>query len=252
MKTRVIQKRTMIPTAAALSLIASLTASAQILSVNVIQNAGNDSQQIDVDETFGIASLGSVVGGWNNLNAAANNLADSAGFLTTVDLTLTQPNGQATFNAAYADTPIFAGLDDYTTTVNPASLTLSHLNATFTGGYFAIVYVGGFNANTGASITDGTSKYYFRPLPTPVAPVSFTATTQTTDLGAGNNPIAQYAVFGSFASPLTADSITFTLDTLAGGGAGLGGLQIIAVPEPTTAAMLLSGVLLLALRRRNA
>jgi len=229
------------------------SATAQVVSVNIMQNGGNDLQQIDADETFGIASYGSVVGGWYNLNSATPNLLNHLGAATTLDFSLTQPNGQATFNAAYNDTPLFAGLDDYTTTPTPASITISDINATFSLGYYAIVYVGGFNANTGASISDGTSTFYYRPNPAPVAPYGiFVQTTQTTSLGAGSNPIAQYAVFGSQTSPLTSDSITFTLDTLSGGGAALGGVQIIAVPEPTTAVLLLSGAVLLALRRRNA
>lgn len=235
------------------ALLAVSSATAQIVSLNVVQNPGNNNQQIDVGETFGIAGLGTVVGGWANLNAPANNLTDSLGLTTTVDFSLTQPNGQATFNNAYTNTPLFAGLDDYTTTTTPVSLTLSDLNATFTLGYYAIVYVGGFNANTGASITDGTSTFFYRPDPAPVAPYgAFVQTTQITDLGAGNNPIAQFAVFGSQASPLTSDSITFTLDTLSGGGAALSGVQIVAVPEPTVGVLLLSGAALLALRRRKA
>lgn len=237
--------------AVAVTCFASLNLSAQIVSVNLVQNLGNNNQQIDIGETFGIASLGTVVGGWNNLNANSTlNLADSSGFATTVDLTLTQPNGQATFANAYTNTPLFAGLDDYTTTTTPVSMTLSDLNATFTAGYYAIVYVGGFNANTGASITDGSSTFFYRVDPAPVAPYgSFVRTTQTTDLGLGNNPIAQYAVFGSSSSPLTANSITFTLDTLYGGGSGLGGVQLVAVPEPSAAMTLLLGVGLLASSR---
>lgn len=227
--------------------LAAVSAQSQVVSVNIFQNAGNDNQQIDSDETFGILSLNSVVGGWNNLNSATLNIGSSLGLPTTVDFSLTQPNGQATFNASYNDTPLFAGLDDYTTTTLPVSLTLSDLNATFTQGYFVIAYVGGFNANTGASISDGATTYFYRPNPTPpVGPYgAFTQTTQTINLGAGNNPIAQYAVFGSSLSPLTSDSITLTLDTLAGGGAGLGGVQIVAVPEPTLASLAgLAGLML--------
>jgi hypothetical protein len=235
---------------AAVSLTAAVAAPAQIVSVNIAQNLGTDIQQIDSDETFGVAAYGSVVGGWLNLNTAANNLTDSLGLVTTVDIALSQPNGQATFNAAYGDTPLHAGLDDYTTTVNPVSITLSDLNATYASGYFAIVYVGGFNANTGASISDGSSTYYYKPLPSPSAPVTFQQTTQTSDLGAGNNPTAQYAVFGSIGSPLTANSITFTLDTLSGGGSGLGGIQIVAVPEPSSAALLMLAVGLRLVGRR--
>lgn len=139
-------------------LITSLTAQAGVVSVNFIQNPGNDNQQIDSDETFGIASQGTVVGGWMNVNAPANNLTDSSGNATTVNLSaITQPNGQATFNPAYDDTPLKAGFDDYTPTANPCGFTLANLNANFPNGYKVIVYVGGFNANTGASISDGTT-----------------------------------------------------------------------------------------------
>jgi hypothetical protein len=244
--------RHLLPSLLPVLLLSGLAASAQIVSVNLIQNPGNNAQQIDATETFGIASLGSVVGGWHNINTGASNLTDAVGITTSLDVSLTQPNGQATFNSAYTDTPLFAGLDDYTTTASPVSVTLSDLNATFSSGYFAIVYVGGFNANTGASITDGTTTYFYRPLPSPSAPVNFVQTLQTTDLGDGNNPTAQYAVFGSYASPLTADSITFTLDTLYGGGAAIGGLQIVAVPEPASFSLALMGglgLLLLAQRR---
>ena len=229
-----------------------LTAQAQIVSVNLIQNPGNASQQIDVGEIYGIPGLGSVVGGWYNLNTGANNLSDSLGNPTTVDFGLTQPNGQATFNVGYTNTPLYAGLDDYTTTATPTSVTLSDLTATFGSGYFAIVYVGGFNANTGASISDGTTTFFYKVDPAPANPYgSFVQTTQTTDLGLGNNPIAQYAVFGSASSPLTADSITFTLDTLYGGGSGLGAVQIVGVPEPASVAVAVLGVGLLAVVRRK-
>ena len=253
MKTKNIGNTLRLVAVAAVATTLTIThATAQIVSLNIVQNIGNNSQQIDGAETFGIAGLGSVVGGWNNMNAGANNLLDSLGAATTVDFTLLQPNGQATFNNAYTNTPLFAGLDDYTTTLTPVSMTLSDLSATFTSGYFAIVYLGGFNANTGASITDGSSTYFYRPNPTPPAPYgSFVQTTQATDLGSANNPIAQYAVFGSTSSPLTANSITFTIDSLYGGGSALGGVQIVAVPEPATAALLLCGGMLLAARRRK-
>ena len=242
-----------IRTAVAAVSLAAVCSQAQLVSVNIFQNAGNNNQQIDIGETFGILSLNSVVGGWNNLNAASLNIANNLGAPTTVDFSLTQPNGQATFNNSYTNTPLFAGLDDYTTTVNPTSITLSDLNATFTQGYFVIAYVGGFNSLTGASITDGATSYFYRANPTPpVGPYgAFTQTTQTIDLGAGNNPIAQYAVFGSSSSPLTGNSITLTLDTLAGGGAGLGGVQIVGVPEPAIASLSVVAGLMLFLRRKN-
>jgi hypothetical protein len=143
-------------------------------------------------------------------------------------------------------------IDDYTGTVNPTSLTLSELNASFPLGYFAVVYLSGFNLNDGASITDGTSTFYYQPVNFAVDTWDGTLvqTTTTTDLGSANAPVAHYAVFGSPASPLSADSVTFTLDTLYGGGSGLGGVQIVAVPEPSTGMVLGVGLGLVALVRR--
>jgi hypothetical protein len=235
----------------------SLVSQAQIVSLNLTEFA-TDVQQIDADETYGVPGLGSVVGGWVNLNQTLNatDLAFSDGSSSTVDVNLTAPNGWGSAAAGANDTPLKGFIDDYTATVNPAYLTLSQLNASFPLGYFAVVYLSGFNLNDGASISDGTSTFYYQP-------VNFAAgtwdgtlvqTTTTTDLGSGNAPVAQYALFGSPSSPLTTDSVTFTLDTLYGGGSGLGGVQIVGVPEPSVAMTLLlgAGMISWARRRRTA
>jgi len=213
-------------------LTAGISAQAAVVSVNFIQNSGNDAQQIDSDETFGIVSQGTVVGGWLNVNAGGSSITDSAGNPTTISLlSVQQPNGQATFNAAFSDTPLFAGFDDYTTTATPTSFTISNLNANFPNGYKVIVYVGGFLTCTNASISDGTTTYYYRAVNTAVAATNavtagFSRTTQTSNLGGGNNPTAQYAVFGD-PTLMTSDVKTFTIDVTVGGGAGLCGFQIV-------------------------
>jgi hypothetical protein len=231
---------------------------ANVLSVNLVEFL-NDTQQIDADETFGIGTLFGVdttVGNWTNTKATAlAGLPWNTGAASTVDFASTQPNGQGSFNAAYGDTPLIGGLDDYTTTVNPTTVSFSNLNANFAAGYFAVVYLTGFNTNTGASISDGTSTYYFQTLNPPVAPVTLVQTMDTTaPTAAGDAPFAQYAVFGTDIAPLTADAITFTLDTLFGGGAGVGGVQLVAaVPEPSVMALLagLGALGLVAYRRRR-
>ncbi len=207
---------------------------AAVISVNFVQDLGNANQQIDAGETFGIASLGTEVGGWLNVNSPVNNLPDSAGNPTSVRLvTVSQPNGQATFNSAYVNSPLFAGFDDYLATANPTSITLTDLAVHFPYGYKVIVYVGGFNSCSNASISDGTTTFFYRTLSSPVAPVSFVRTTTDSNPGNLNAPVAQYAVFGE-PELLTANSVTLTLDTLYGGGAGLCGVQIIgtAANEP--------------------
>ena len=234
------------------TVVSLLPLNASVISVNLTEFA-TDTQQIDSDETFGIASEGSVVGGWVNLNQtlSASNVTDSNGLATTVDISGTAPNGWASFNAAYDDTPLKGGIDDYTGTVNATTLTLSQLNATFANGYKVIVYLGGFNSNEGASISDGTTTYYYQAADNPSAPVTFVATTDTSDDGRGTAPEAQYAVFGSDSSPLTGDSITFTLDTLYGGGSAITAVQIVGIPEPGIPLLILSGVLPVFVRRRS-
>jgi fibronectin-binding autotransporter adhesin len=243
--------KTIAAVAAATLLSAGLTARAAVISVNLTPFTG-DAANIDADETFGIASEGTVVGGWFNFNRSggdnlqgpltASSLPFSDGSATTVNLSLTAPNSWANgFSAAYADTPLNQGLDDYTGTAPATSFTLTNLAANFPNGYKIIVYAGGFNANRGASISDGTTTFYYRVDPAPVTPYgSFSRTTQTTDLGATNNPIAQYAVFGDPVL-LTANAVTIRVDALYNGGAGLCGFQVVGVSAQELTARIWSG-----------
>jgi hypothetical protein len=238
---------------AAGALLTCLSTQAQIISLN-LTDFTNDVQRIDADETYGVRGLGTVVGGWVNLNRTltATNLAFSDGSASTVDVSMTAPNGWGSGVVGVNDTPLKGFLDDYTATVNPTTLTLSQLSTSFPLGYYAIVYLSGFDSNDGASISDGTATFFYQTVNFAVNTWDGTLvqTTTTTDLGSGNAPVAQYAVFGSPASPRSADSVTFTLDTLYGGGAGLGGVQIVAVPEPAAGMILAVGLGLLALARR--
>jgi hypothetical protein len=240
----VIGKQRITKSVAAILVIAAFClgnrAPAAVISVNFIQDSGNANQQIDANETFGVASLETIVGGWVNVNGPANNLSDAEGTPTSVRLlALTQPNGQATFNAVYANTPLFAGIDDYPATASPTSVTLTNLADHFPYGYKVIAYVGGFNTCSNASISDGTTTFYYRTLSAPVAPVSFVRSTTTSNPGNLNAPGAQYAVFGE-PELLTANSLTLTLDTLYGGGSGLCGFQIVGISSDEPAPRLLT------------
>lgn len=217
----------------------------QLVSFNITQYA-TDVQQINTNETFGVPSLGSDVGLWNNINQphSGTGLTYANGLSSTVGYTVTSPGGWGTAATNYNNTPMRGFLADYTGTTKPSTVELSGLNASFASGYYLIVYLTGFNANLGASIDDGSTTYYYQA-------VDFTSstwdgtlvqTTATADSGSGANPVAQYAIFGSSSSPLTADTITLTERTLYGGGAGIGGLQIMGVPEPASASVALLGL----------
>ena len=205
----------------------------RIISTNFTEYTG-DPQRIDGGENFGIEELSSVTDRWVNLHKTkeATNLTNNLREKTSVSLTIKHPNNWGTGNAAFNNTPIRAGIDDFTGTVPTTSVTFTGLNATFPNGYQAIVYVGGYLKNTGASITDGNSIFYYQTPASPTAPVEFIQTTAITDDGEGSAPEAHYAVFGSEESPLINESATFTIDTLYGGGSFLGGIQIIGESVP--------------------
>ena len=200
----------------------------RIISTNFTEYTGN-AQRIDNGEAFGISGLESITDAWINLHKIdqVENLTNNLKEKTTVSISLKHPNNWGTGNAAFNNTPLRAGIDDYRATVPSTSATFSGLNETFPKGYKAIVYVGGYLKNTGASITDGNIKYFYQTPSAPVAPVDFIQTTSTTDNGEGSAPEAHYAVFGTNESPLISDSVTFTIDTLYGGGTFIGGVQII-------------------------
>ena len=200
----------------------------KIISTNFTEYTG-DAQRIDKGEAFGISGLETITDAWINLHKTdqADNLTNNLKEKTSVSISLKHPNNWGTGNVAFNNTPLRAGIDDYRATVPSTSATFSGLNETFPKGYIAIVYVGGYLKNTGASITDGNIKYFYQTPSAPVAPVDFIQTTSTTDNGEGSAPEAHYAVFGTNESPLISDSVTFTIDTLYGGGTFIGGVQII-------------------------
>ena len=99
------------------------------------------------------------------------------------------------------------------------------LNATFPNGYKSIVYLGGYETNANASISDGTTTYYYQTLSPPEV-ISSVTITRTTDVSNNSSsPTAQYALFGG-ETALTNDSLALTLTKLSGGGAALCGVQI--------------------------
>lgn len=213
--------------AAVACLAAESSLQAGVISVNLALY-NTSSYIVTNDQSYGIASLGASVSGWTNLinNLSASSLLYADGTPSSVSMSGINSGGFNSFNGAYANTPLYSALCDYTTTMNPDSITLSNLAANFPSGYKVIVYVNGFLSATGASISDGTTTNYFKPYGTaptpPVTPIQITNTTP------GTYQLGQYAVYGDPAL-LTSDTLTLTIRALSGGGVGICGFQIVGV-----------------------
>jgi hypothetical protein len=212
---------------AALMSVTVLPVKAAVISVNFTQYASQAFTGV-----YGVTNQSSVAGGWVNLNQADNfnALPFSNGTNSTVNLSGTSAPGWASGNAAYAGTPLGAGKVDYFGGNSP-TVTLANLNANFPFGCKLIVYFAGFLDNADAFVTDGSTTNYFRSANSAAEITNALAaglypTTQTTDLGSSNNPLAQYAVFGGYTF-LTNDTVTLTLNELSGSGAWIAGFQIV-------------------------
>lgn len=209
-------------------------ASANIISLN-ISTAGGANTQIDGGETFGVPAEDSVSGNWNNMSGMGSgnplpNLIDNNGVATAVTATAFNAGGNQFWGADYINTPWNYGIAHFTGTTNPVSIAFSGLGAEFTAGYFAIVYVNGAAANSGAAVTDGSTTFYFQ-----TSNPANTSPLRITDLDPGDGyDVGNYAIFGSADTPLTGDSITFSIPTgsVLSSNVGIGGVQLVAVPEP--------------------
>lgn len=204
-----------------------------VISVNFTATT-NTGQQVGAGVSYGVPAQNSLVSGWLNLNQTftANNLPFDDGAASLVDLSGSTSGGWNAGNSAYNGTPLQAGAVNNTNSTVPTSFTLQNLKASFPQGCKIIVYLSGFLANTGASITDGRTTNYYQPLAAPVAPVPLVQTLATNNPGSGNNPVAQYAVFGA-PNLLTNDSVTISLKALSGAGVILGGFQVRTAGEFT-------------------
>lgn len=209
------------------------TATARVISFNYAASPTGNSA-IDGEETFGVPSLNTVVGNWNNLGSDANDLLWDDGTASTVSVDVNLPNGFDFFGAGYINTPMNYGADHYIATPDDpgTAILIFNLNANFPDGYIVIAYFNAFQGNNGASIRGNATAYYFQPLKPVPATFGPADLMQTTVSGfpapaAVDIPAAQYAVFGSAEEPLSSDFFNLRLDVLAGGGAALSGFQIV-------------------------
>lgn len=210
-------------------LLAGSAQAVDIVSVNFTDGAMTSASL--VQGTYGIEPAAN----WNNTIGNQNNLTNDSGVATTVDVTTVRPNGNALWPDDYTNTVLYGGIRENLNEGTRSSATISDLNANFPDGYKVIAYLNGSSAMNAALVTDGTTTNYYKSLYTPS---NFSgALTKTDDEDFNGNsssvPVAQYAVFGSDVFPLTADSITLTMDALLGNAASLCGFQIVGAEPPT-------------------
>lgn len=186
---------------------------------------------------------------WNNSQeAGVANLLANDGSLSGVTLGFTDQYGAwGIGNVVSPDTDGYynkAILDGYGNTATTDTLSLSGISFSQ---YNVIVYLSSDADGRTGTISDGTTTFSFTTMAVTAVDRfndSNAILTQTTDTGSGN-PQADYAIF----SNLTGSSQTFTM-TIPGGG--IAGMQIVAVPEPSTLALAgLGGASLLFWRRRS-
>lgn len=207
---------------------------AKIISVNIGGQGANT--KVDGDETFGVAALDTVVGGWNNIGWNFENLLWSDGTASTVGVNVSFINNRDFFGPGYINTPLNYGAPHYIGTNDDPGTGLSFYNLAenFPEGYYIIVYITGFLNNTGALVTNGRTTYYYRPAEdnqTQLTPETLIEATDFTDPGAGNYKEAHYAVYGSKELPLNLDFYALNIDVISGGGASINGVQIVSAAD---------------------
>ena len=265
--------KTIAAVALCLPLVSSATLSAgDMVSVN-FWGQFNGADVGRVTGSFGVVGDGNTVNSaWQNIinpSAFTGTLTSKDGVDTTLSISGVRPQGAGrdTGGTAYSQTAMraFMNTGGANLSLNNAAnggagleahVTVSGLNANFASGYDVYAFIGGQNENTGASLslTEGsaadwnddftndelngerTTTRWYKTRWSPggyTAPVKMTDTTSS--VGA-NTTVADYFRFENH----DADSFTITVKALAGspGNTGIGGIQIVAIPEPATIGLL--------------
>ena len=235
-------KKISIPCAAFGLFLAPLATNAAVVSVNLVRQFAS-AQTVDPSTPYGVE----LAPFWTNTTSnTPTNLRDNTGVATTLDLIISGGSRNVFGAAQINDTAIKAGQLFSTPNSGPL-ITISEIPYE---NFKVIAYLTGYNAtNTQASISDGTTTYWWRPKPFAAA-LSQTNDTDATDGIAQGN----YAIFGTELNPLTSNSVTLQalLGESATAGAGIGGFQIVeVVPEPSTGLLSLLALAAVALRRQR-
>ena len=238
----IINKKTIIRGASFALFSAPLVTNAAVVSVNFVRQFAA-AQTVDPNTPYGVE----LAPFWTNTTSnTPTNLRDNTGVATTLDINISGGSRNIFGAAQINGTSMKAGQAFSTPTIGP-SFTISEIPY---DNFKVITYLTGYNAtNTQASISDGTTTYWWRPKPFAAALSQTTDTDSNDGIEQGN-----YAIFGTEQNPLTGNSVTLQalLGESATTGAGIGGFQIVeVVPEPSTGLLSLLALAGVALRRQR-
>ena len=200
-----------------------------VVSINCLGSSGGASDLLAPSTSWGVLDEGLFLPNWNNVASNLSHPVFSTGAPSSLTVSTLRSDGSAVFGM-HANTALNAGLLKHVSSAGEVQVRIDGLKANFPNGCYAVVYLTGETANTGASINDGIETRWFS---TNVrSPYTLSPTTQASDLGPGNNPVATVAQFGSPSSPIATDHLTLTLDNASGGAAAIAGIQLVGLADP--------------------
>jgi hypothetical protein len=244
---------------ASLRLLALLGLSAGLASASVVSWNYDNNGTVTGTNVAGVVP----VANWNN-SWPANptvNLVDDTGAATTVDLAYESFNswsitgshpgvdGDGTYNRELLNGYLNSGPAAWGPSITHSRVAISQIDYAL---YDIIVYFSADVAGREGSVTDGATIYYFNTVGSASVSGSSAVFAGTADTAGLYTTSANYAVF----SGLSGASQTITVQMRDNDEwGGIAGFQVVAIPEPASAASLGGMVVLLAAftrRRRQA
>ena len=200
------------------------------------------------------------VANWNNSwpSNPTTDLIDDSGAATTVDIAYTSFNDwniigshpgadlAGTYNKELLNGYLNAGPAGWGPPITSSQVSFSQIPY---AQYDLIVYFSADVAGREGTVTDGTTTYSFNTVgPASVGGVN-ALLLQTLDTGGTYTTAANYAIFSNLSSASLSVTVQMRDNDEWG---GIAGVQLVAIPEPASAAALLGGLgLLAALTRRR-
>ncbi|MFA5688073.1 MAG: hypothetical protein WC959_02825 [Kiritimatiellales bacterium] len=218
-------------------MLAALSTPADVISVNFFRTGNINRDGVAADFS------GVVPGTWTNIVIATNGFAITDLGGTGLDIS-SSAGVTVAGNTNWANWVNCAGFG-HNTAGSQVTMTLSDIPY---DQYYIIVYLCGWNDRRG-SLSDGSTTYYYTMPTIDGSNPPYLSQVTNTDSNSIASAVGTYVLFGSTENPLTADSLTMTVSAIQA-NVGIGGFQLVQVPEPAAVGtFVLGGVLVLLFRR---